>query len=339
MIKSVTFPSKGTGYIYSTLSKPKKPSKMERAYMEFRVYDKLSHHAWDIDSFSLNEEGQALLEKDLKQYKEDLAYYKEHKDEFICPAASLLVGKTFNFAHDKINVLFAPNGAGKSTIIKAIAGAVNTTDGFSQLFDYGFRTYEDVCLNKQENSASIDWSGNAVYYYNFEHAYRNASIAGSLVGSLMASNVGEELNYIMTKNRVSSGQHNTMLINQLLKIASKHYCLKDILYGIEHNDDSWSAGHIEQQMKALRPLPDFDKEGPITMLMDEIDKSYDIETCYSVYHDILPYILKTFGTQFIVVSHNMFMLSDKVCDPSIYNIIPLDKDYYESVKKIVSENF
>ena len=111
MIKSVTFPKKGEGYIYTKPNNPGgAPSKKDRRYNDF-----------DTKTFK-DKFNQEKYDKDYKEWEADKKFYDENKGKFINPAAEFLVGKTFNFEPGKLNIIFGPNGCGKTTILKAIAG-------------------------------------------------------------------------------------------------------------------------------------------------------------------------------------------------------------------------
>ena len=85
-------------------------------------------------------------------------------------------------------------------------------------------------------------------------------------------------------------------------------------------------------------MPNYDKECPITLLLDEIDKSLDIETVWLLYHDILPQLVEKFGIQIICVTHSPLILTDTIYNSDKYNIISIDDEYTNNVRTLLKGN-
>lgn len=76
---------------------------------------------------------------------------------------------------------------------------------------------------------------------------------------------------------------------------------------------------------------------PSTFLFDELDKSFDIVNTFYLYNTVLPKLVETTGIQIIIISHSPIVLSKKVRNNEMYNIISIDKDYTEECIKLLEE--
>lgn len=341
MIKSISFPLDGTGYIYEKPQKPECPSK---PYYRHR-YGK-SWHPSDNDK---DEEWLERYNADMKEYRKELAWYKRHKDDYISGKCSTnLIGKTFTFEQDKVNILFGPNGSGKSTIIKAIAGTCGCKDGLtkplepfkiSKALDEPYtpevvgKTFKMMALNTCE----VEWDGTPVYFDNFKETETHSrGLAGNLVGSLINS-MAEEIDYILSRDKISAGQKNLWLMHKVVRIAKNKTSLKKIIDHkiqpiINGNNDVWISCY-QSQYKYWEQFPNFATESAPTILFDEIDSNLDIETAWTLHHDFLPKLNKELGCQLILVSHNPLVLTkDIMGNTENYNLISLDPEYTKAVK-------
>ena len=325
MISTVTFPKKGNGYLYQKYEKPEKPDKNNRR-------------------------SRTPYEERLKEYNEELAVYNANKGKYILPAAYNLIGREFAFEDGKINVLFGPNASGKTTVLKAIAGECLTEDGFTTLrqptdFKYNFDTFErtynvsDVIAGLKKNTAYVQWDGAPLYYDNF--AWRKEKSYGSfggLVGSALGS-LGEEIEYYLACGRASAGQNAVYILNKILRIASQKISLKKICEQqyksrFAKTNDVWKKCG-EAQIEYLSKLPRYEEETYPTLMFDEIDKSLDIETVWTMYSKFFPALVKKYGCQIILVSHNPLILSEPIMENDVYNIISLDDGYTNDVRGIL----
>ena len=186
MIKSVSFPEEGSGYIYKKPEKPEKPTK----------------------NYRYNRKGQTY-EEAMEVYKKEMVYYKKHKGEFVLPCAKNLVGKAFEFQDGKVNVLFGPNASGKTTILNAIAGNAMIEDGFTTFrkpIEFGFLVEEynlkTVIDKLKKNSSDVVWDGTPIYYDNFEYTKSNSyGMFGALMGSALQS-LEDEIEYHLTSGSI-----------------------------------------------------------------------------------------------------------------------------------------
>lgn len=328
MIKSVTFPEIGEGYIYEKIEKPIKPEKNDYRYRG----------------------REDRYDSDMKEYKEEMAYYRKNKGKFILPCSYNLVGKTFSFENGKINLIFGPNGSGKSTIIKAIAGNVLCDDGFTSFaepIDFGFsdeeRTVEGVgkiARKKKQNDSIIDMDAIPVYYDNFEHTRMSAcGSLGDLMGSII-QDVSDEVSYIMASRRISSGQHSLFVLNRIMEIAKNEISMKDVIdrnieMKFKHANGSWKQV-CDIQCEYFRKFDNFETKSHPVLLFDEIDKSLDIETVWKLYTKVFPMIVEKWGNQIIMVSHNPLVLSDTIFKSDDFNIVSVDQQYTDDMKSMLN---
>lgn len=271
---------------------------------------------------------------------------------------SLLVGKLFTFSPDKINVIYAPNGAGKTTILKGIAGNAMTMDGYTKIAkptDLLYKIFEketpedyDIGVIKyieslKGNSCDVDWDGAPVYYHNFS---RTEMAGGNEIGGMLGSmfnSVGEEIYYRMGRNRISDGEKTRLLFNRVIDIIadSKDLTMKSIIEKQMHKmaNDTWKE--TERACKDyFAKFPNYDKVSGITLLMDEVDKSLDLETIEKLYMQGFPKLKKDYPyAQIILVSHSPLILSDKIYDSEDYNIISLDESYTEDAIQVMRRMF
>ena len=99
MIKSLTFDGK-SGYIgskYTKKDKPKKPNKTDWVYR--------NKHIEGTHRFAFNEE---KFERDMAEYESEMEFYKKHVGKYKVNCSEILVGRTFTFESDKINLIFGP---------------------------------------------------------------------------------------------------------------------------------------------------------------------------------------------------------------------------------------
>ena len=291
-----------------------------------------------------------------KQYKKAYKEWEKHKDDYNNPTlAKNLLNRTFHFEPGKINLIFGPNASGKTTILKALGGVAGTTDGYAQL--YTPLDVSDLCekatvesfkrkkLQKMMcNSAIVDWDGTPVYYDNFANRKSYGSL-GDLGGSVLGDDIVTEIQYIMSKDKISQGQNSIYLMSRLINIARQHLSYKDIFSKYVNDDgtykpmnvnSAWEAAY-KAQLDYYMGFENSFKNLPGTFLFDELDKSLDIvNTCY-LYNTVLPKLIETTGVQIIIISHSPIVLSEKIRNNEMYNIISIDEDYTKECIKLLEE--
>lgn len=343
MIKSLTFDGK-SGYIGSKFTeddKPIKPNKKDWRYQDSYLRN-------------FNEE---KFEKDMTRYKSEMDFYKKHVGKYKVSCSEILVGRTFTFESDKINLIFGPNASGKSTILKSIAAHAFCEDGFSKFLEplnfnvswmkipesEKLNAYRD-CLRKRVDSfygtsSIIEWDGSPIYFHNFENRRSYGNI-GELTGSII-DDVGEEMMYILDRSHISSSQNMFYQFSKLSNLMSKNITFEDILeipkkkYSNKDKDDVWSIVYkVQEEYYKSFPMS-YDRNGQNAYLLDEIDKSMDILNINELYTNILPKLLDKYGKQIIIISHSPIVLRDEIIKSDKYNFISMDEEYTQKCKKLI----
>lgn len=331
MVKSIQFTGE-SGYIVNKIPEPN---------CRVRGYDPETK---SVPFHKITEEEA----KRIKEWEQEHEEWEKHKDDFLHPQlVDNLIGRKFEFK-DGINLIFGPNASGKTTILKAIAGAGGTTDGYATLGspldirDYGLDrdgctsdTMKRYISNLMKNSADIDWDGAPIYYDNFCNRQSYGSI-GDLCGSVLGNSICDEILYTMSKNKISMGQNSIYLLSRLMDIAKEHLSYADIFSKYVNQDGTYKKdfGVNDVWEKAYKVQMDyylgFEKslvKSPSTFLFDELDKSLDIGNIYMLYTEILPQLVKDTGIQIIIISHSPLVLSEKIRNHEMYNFISIDEKY------------
>ena len=342
MIKSVKFPKKGKGYIYE---KPENPGKEP---------DKESYSYWDWN-FGHGGESKRIFKKDkynrdYERWAADKKFYDDNKGQFINPAASYLVGSTFKFEPGKLNIIFGPNGCGKTTILKAIAGTAGIPgDGLTKPADptdvFGWCDDKDRTVKKvgqyieklKKNSAVVDWDGNVVYYDNFAHTLRNGyGYFGGLEGTALGS-IDAEITYRISGNRTNSGKRAMWMLGNVLEYQKKGLTLEKIFKPHLENkraNDTWLNSY-KTQAEYYQQYENYDKEVPMTILLDEPEVNFDIMTVWNLYSKVFPTICDKTGMQIITVSHSPMVMSKEFIENPHVNLISIDDEYTKQVKELL----
>ena len=331
MIKSLTFTGE-YGYISEKLEEPINPIR-NRSFRTRKLTDEERERE--------------------KQYKIKYKEWEKHKDDYNNPIlAKNLLNRTFHFESNKINLIFGPNGSGKTTILRALGGIAGTTDGYAQLLspldirDFGekasIKTFKRKLQKMMRNSAIIDWDGTPIYYDNFANKISYGQL-GDLGGSVLGDDIGTELQYIMSKDKISQGQNSIYLISRLFDIAKQNLSYKDIFSKYVNDDgtykpmkvnDMWEEAY-KAQLDYYMGFENSLKNLPGTFLFDELDKSLDIINIYYLYNKILPTLVKNTGVQIIIISHSPLVLSEKIRNNEMYNFISIDENYTkECIEKL-----
>ena len=114
------------------------------------------------------------------------------------------------------------------------------------------------------------------------------------------------------------------------------YINDDGTYKLMNVNDVWESAY-KAQLDYYMGFENSFKNLPGTFLFDELDKSLDIvNTCY-LYNTVLPQLVKTTGVQIIIISHSPIVLSEKIRNNEMYNIISIDEDYTKECIKLLEE--
>ena len=283
-------------------------------------------------------------------------FYKDVRDGYALPHLVKNLGeKTITFDPNKINVLFGPNGCGKSTIIKELAnyclcGDRSVCDGFTNpyhlepiyingsIFDedkstkYTLDNYrKSLSQNGKRNDVSVVWDGGAVFNENISGRHLTGSL-GDLVGGLFTTAV-DEFCYLANRGQMSLGQNTIYMITKLSEICENIPTLSDFENQVKNHNDNGSW--YKTGCLALKYINEHYRPGAkMTLLLDEMDKSLDIENTLLLYRDYLPALQKKYDIQIILVSHSPIMLTNIVQDSPNYNFISLDKKYTKQMKEM-----
>ena len=329
MIKSVSFPKRGKGYIYEKIEEPPKPEKYYREWS------------------SLSEED---FQKAVANWEVEHAEWEAHKNDYLRPLVSnTLVGKTFKFVDKKVNVLFGPNACGKSTVLKSIAGTTLVKDGFTTIYGaneiihrgWDAMTKKDLdehILHCNGNTSTVKWDGTPIYFDKFSTTYaKNNHEIGGLIGNVFGS-LGEEMIYRLDKNKISDGQNTNYLLSRVLRYAKENRSTEEVIAPfakkIGKMNDVWDNVY-QLQIDYLKSFEKYSEKAPTTFVFDEIDKSLDIMTVFELYKQALPYIVEEYGCQIILVSHNPLVLADAIYNDEHYNVISMVEGYTDEARKIL----
>lgn len=279
-------------------------------------------------------------------------FYTEVSDGYENPQLiKNLVGKKIEFEKDKINVLFGPNGSGKTTIIKTIAnyclcGDNHTCDGYTNVvkhgpLDFGASFFEDKeCDYNIENAihnlsklnyANVEWDGHPVYFEN-TYGRKDTGKFGDLTGGLFSTSKDEFI-YVANRSKLSLGQNTIYMINKLSEVIERCPTLDDFVNEVKRyeRNESWTKA-ITSQLNYIKS--NYKENSCMTLLLDEMDKSLDIENTLMLYRDFLPMLRNKYNIQIILVSHSPLMLSNIVQNSDKYNFISLDKKYTKEMKNL-----
>ncbi len=335
MIKSIIFDGK-KGYIGERYGKSDKPEKPNRDDYYFKKYTHGMERVVDEEKF----------QRSMEEYNNELSFYNAHKGEYKVACSELLVGRKFEFADDRINLIFGPNASGKTTILKGIASHALCEDGWSKFIepinfdnDNPKKSLPSNIFKMCRTSNTVDWDGSPIYYHNFD-GRREYGYIGDLTGSILGS-LAEEMGYRMARDRFSKGQNMFYQISKLSKIMSKHVTYEDVLrpykekYGPGKANSCWSNCYQAQE-DYFKSFPmAFDPNGQNTYLFDEIDKSMDILSIHLLYTKYLPDMMDKYGHQILIISHSPIVLRDEIYNSEKYNIISMDEEYTEKCKQLL----
>jgi len=214
-----------------------------------------------------------------------------------------------------LNILWGRNGTGKSTLLTALARYFHCEQGgHSVVTGNSVRAMsldlfrDDLCTGMK-----VEHDGQPVFYVNPSQAI-----------GLIGGGAGFDDDFFMegvmnTTAHISAGQTTLMRTNMVMKK------LKEGVKEIEFKQKPPEG--IEKMLK-----PTSDEKGPVTILLDEPDRSMDIDFARQLW-DLLPLLARE--RQIIVATHHPFALG---CDNEVYqaNFIDLgDKEYRGTCTELV----
>ena len=319
MIKSVFYPTEGSGYLYD---KYKKPEPLETRKGRSTRCDK-------------------------EVYERELADYNEYGETYKHPLAAKLIGRKITFANDKINIIFGENASGKTTILKSLSAVCNAEDGWSSIIRpidlMHVRTLgenvkkSDVkkYLNSiQPNTCNVEWDGAPIFRHNF----------GENTGAYTAPMSDEcFVWWTKSKSRLSAMQKDMMFLCKVFNLMLIKVKFTNIFSNYIRKSEIWNdlwQSCVDAQVEYYNDFPMAQSDDlQNTYLFDEFDKHLSIANAINLYTEYLPNVFEKSKPQIILVSHSPIVLSKAVADTGIYNLVSLDEEYTETCKKRLAEIF
>lgn len=322
----------------------------------------------DKNDYLLKRRTKRVLRKNktIEQFQEEIKYSQRTKTEVEDKyfkivndglangrANKCLIGREIKFEKDKINIIFGPNASGKTTILKTIAsyclcGSSSQFDGFTSIekfrptdYPWSFekpRNYDEdgilkLIVKQAGNHADIKWDGSPVFYQNFTN--RRMSTIDDYDGTIFG-NVAEALSFDLGKQKTSDGKSSLLLFSKLYDLVEKRYSFDDITkefeYKVKSVNDTWAECY-RNNYEYLKKFQN-NKNDHITILLDEIDKSLDINNISYIFKELIPELHNINHDQIIVISHSPLVCSEDICSPEKYNFISMDDKYTSNVKEL-----
>lgn len=204
-----------------------------------------------------------------------------------------LIGRTFEFSSG-LNILWGRNGSGKSTLLSILAIWLHAKQGgWSTVTESSVSRIVQRSLDRGEeffDGAELRHDGKPISYLDPDH--KTGLIGSAFDDDFFAQGVAN------TMYQGSSGQRTIRDISLAAK-ASGH----GIEYRIRKDtvNDLWKA-RIELAERMLAPSG---PSGPYTAVLDEPDRSLDIDNAAVLWKSIISGAERR---QFIVATHSMFAL-------------------------------
>ena len=224
-----------------------------------------------------------------------------------------LKDREFTFEQGKVNVLFGPNGCGKSTLLKTMGAysGVKLNAGWSQ-------TLESLDFAKSAPGlakAEVEWDGTPTFFFN-------AATLGDIC-NYFADNENDSMDGLssmldqIADIYISSGQR---VQAKLAKLFTKTLLAPPDINNFENKGNYW----LEKHQDILDYMMELPQDGPITVLIDEPDRSLELMAMITLWTRVLTKFANQY--QLVIATHCPFVL---MFDLPHVNLIDVQPGYID----------
>lgn len=229
--------------------------------------------------------------------------------------------KTFKFTKG-LNVVYGPNGCGKSTLLGVAAAycGCNPRGGWSTFIEPSFGgdvSYPHRCskLAPGRCKANVQWDGTPTFLHNSRVSDAPISSFDDNDSDGVMSPIEK---MVLKMHGSSAGQARIASINVLLKKLESFLGQEDMLAKPNKKRDKVNVVW-ERAMDAFTQYAvGKSLKGPMTVILDEPDRSFDANNQWILWSQIIPRVAKDF--QLIVATHSPFALACP--DVSVIDMLP-----------------
>lgn len=245
--------------------------------------------------------------------------------------------ETFHF-HPGLNILFGPNGCGKSTTLKIAAAYCGCTSGWSgfhpphALFGFSFGKKKGIQtlpesfhrLSPGGCKATLEWDGTPTLFSDpgvtdatmwHEFFYDKKDSPDGMTG------IDDQASVIWGKP--SAGQLRLSKLQNYYKALSNPPIISKLPN--VHYNSTWMGAY----QKMVDYVNSLSKVGPVTLLLDEPERSLSIENQMLFWKRFIPKVSKDF--QVVIATHSVFSLTHEA------NWIEFEPGYLNKSREAIKE--